>query len=124
MQNGIPFASIYAAERTFLGLKSFLRKIFTAVDLERNLEKALKDLAMLQTTCNERKVLELQYVQTLLPNTTDDSSFQNFTFNNIDKAKITIFNMLSYRMIKLSDASKAVSKMTHMRISFKQRIRF
>lgn len=32
--------------------------------------------------------------------------------------------MLSYRMIKLSDASKAVSKMTHMRISLKQRIRF
>ena len=59
-------------------LLGWQKKILTAVDQERRLEKALKGLAMLKTICHDGKVLELSYVKILLQNTTDDSSFQNF----------------------------------------------
>ena len=57
------------------------KKILTAVVSERRLEKALKDLTMAKAICNNDKVPELPYVKTLLQNTTDDGSFQNFKFN-------------------------------------------
>ena len=47
------------------------KKIVTAADQERRLEKALKDLAMLKTICVNGKVLELPYVETL-QNITND----------------------------------------------------
>ena len=47
------------------------KKIVTAADQERRLEKALKDLAMLKTICVNGKVLELSYVETL-QNITND----------------------------------------------------
>ena len=65
------------------------KKILTAVDLERRLGKALKDLATLKTICDDGKILELPYVKSLLQNTADDGSFQNFNFNDVQKAKIT-----------------------------------
>lgn len=51
------------------------KKIVTAVDQERRLEKPLKDLAMLKAICINGKVLELPYVKILLQNKTDDGSF-------------------------------------------------
>ena len=59
-------------------LLGWQKKILTALDLEKRLEKALKDLAMLKTICHDGKVLELPYVRILLQNMTDDRSFQNF----------------------------------------------
>ena len=52
------------------------KNVVTAADQERGLKKALEDLAMLNTICFNGKVLELQYVKTLLQNITDDRSFQ------------------------------------------------
>ena len=63
------------------------KKIATAADQE----KRLKDLALLKTTCVDGKVLEFPYVKTL-QNITDDRSFQNFKFNSVDRAKISICN--------------------------------
>ena len=61
-------------------------------DQERRLKKALKDLAILKITCVNGKFLELQYIRTQVQNITDDSSFQNFKFNYVERAKITICN--------------------------------
>ena len=61
-------------------------------DQERRLKKALKDLAILKITCVNGKFLELQYIKTQVQNITDDSSFQNFKFNYVERAKITICN--------------------------------
>ena len=47
---------------------------------------------MLKTICNNDKVPELPYVNNLLQNTTDDSSFQYFKFNYVEIAKITNYN--------------------------------
>ena len=37
-----------------------------------------------------KKALELPYVKTLLQNSTDDGTFQNFKFIYVERAKITI----------------------------------
>ena len=69
------------------------KKIVAAVDQKRRLEKALKDLAMLKTICYSGNVVELlPYVKTLFQNANNDGSFQNFKFNHVERAKITIFN--------------------------------
>ena len=72
--DGIPFTIVDAVKRTFV---VWQKKIDTASDPEKRLEKALKDLAMSKTICDNGKVLELPYVKTLLKNATDDGSFQN-----------------------------------------------
>ena len=46
----------------------------------------------MKTICVNGKVLELPYVKTLLQNTTYDESFQNFKFNYVERAEITIYN--------------------------------
>ena len=51
------------------------KKMVTAVDQERRLEKPPKDLSTLKTICINGKVSELPYVKTF-HNTTDDDSFQ------------------------------------------------
>ena len=48
------------------------KKTNTAIDQESRLKKALKDLAMLKTICDNGKVLKLPYVKTRLQNTSDD----------------------------------------------------
>ena len=50
------------------------KKTNTAIDQESRLKKALKDLAMLKTICDNGKVLKLPYVHTRLQNTSDDGS--------------------------------------------------
>ena len=97
------------------------KKIVTAVDPEKRLKKALKDLAMLKTICGNNKVLKLSYVTTLLKNTTDDGSFQNSIMVRGQKLQFVI--MPSYGPAKLLDASKAISKMTYIKNSYKQRTR-
>ena len=79
---------------------------------------------MLKKICDNVKVLKLPYVKTLLQNTTDDDFFQNSKFNYVERAKITICNNASYGPTKLLDASEVVSKMAHIKISYKQRSRF
>ena len=83
--DGIPFAPVDAAERTFVGLA-------WEANQERRLEKALKGLAILKTICVNGKVFELSYIKTLLQNTADNGSFQNLKFNYVERAKITICN--------------------------------
>ena len=65
---------------TYLGWDSFLhllmslkelllgweKKVITAVDQEGILKRALKDVAMLKTICDNGKVIEFPYVKTLL----------------------------------------------------------
>ena len=53
------------------------KKMVTAVDQERRLEKSPKDLSTLKTICINGKVFELPYVKTF-HNTADDGSFQFF----------------------------------------------
>lgn len=58
------------------------------------------NLAILETIFVYRKVLEVPYVKTLLQNATDDRSFQNFTLNNVERAKITFCNHAIIRINK------------------------
>ena len=47
---------------------------------------------MLKITCVNGKVLDVQFIRTLFQNITNDSSFQNFKFKCVKRAKITICN--------------------------------
>ena len=47
----------------------------TTIDQEKRREKALKDLAMLKTICDNGKVFQLPYVKDLLQEATDYGSF-------------------------------------------------
>ena len=49
-------------------LLGWQKKLGTAVDQERRLEKVLKDLAMLKTICVNHKVLEPPYAKTVFQN--------------------------------------------------------
>ena len=71
------------------------KRLVTAVDQERRLEKALDDLALLKTICDSGRILELPYVKTLLENTKDDGLFQDFKFNYLERAKTTIVSNAS-----------------------------
>lgn len=112
--DGIPFTIVDAVKRTFV---VWQKKIDTASDPEKRLEKALKDLAMSKTICDNGKVLELPYVKTLLKNATDDGSFQNSIMLRRQNLQFVI--LPSYGPTKLLDVSKPVSKWTHIKISYK-----
>ena len=102
-------------------------KIVTVADQERRLEKELKGFGMLKIACvngKNGKFLEVPYGKTVLQNITDDSSFQNFNFSYVERAKLQFAKMPLYGPSKLLDASKAVSKVTQTKISCKQPARF
>ena len=90
-------------------------------------KKKLKDFGTLKTACvngKNGKDLELPYGKTLLQNITDDGSFKNFKFSYVERAKLKFAKMPLYGPSKLLDASKAVSKVTQIKISYKQPARF
>ena len=79
------------------------KTLVTAVDQERRLEKALDDLALLKTICDNGRILELPYVKTLLENTKDDGLFQDFKFNYLERAKTTIVSNASIWVEKVTE---------------------
>ena len=92
------------------------RKRYLQLLIKRGDSKALKDLARLKTICDNGKVLELPYTKTLLQNTSNwDGSFQNSKCNYFRGQKSQFVIMHSYGPTKLLNASKAVSKITHIK---------
>ena len=123
--DGVLFAPLYAAEGTFVWLAE--EDSYSCWSRKETRKKKLKDFGTLKTACvngKNGKDLELPYGKTLLQNITDDGSFQNFKFSYVERAKLKFAKMPLYGPSKLLDASKAVSKVTQIKISYKQPARF